>query len=241
MSRLHFHCRHVYPDGFTLECAFEMGDGVTALFGPSGSGKTTVLGLISGLLTPLAGTIHLGGLVLLDTSAGVCLPPEKRHIGMVFQDHLLFPHLSVAQNLRYGRRRRPCRLIDFDRVVQVLELGSLLDRWPHTLSGGQRQRVSLGRALLRGPELLLMDEPLTALEADLKDRILLYLERAVTEWRVPTLFVSHNQSDGRRLADQVIVLEAGHLVSGDKETWRQGDMETSEHKETRRQGDKEKD
>jgi molybdate transport system ATP-binding protein len=212
MSRLHFDCRHRYPSGFALEACFEAGDGVTALFGPSGSGKSTALGLIAGLLRPQQGTVRLGDTVLVDTRAGVCLPPERRRLGFVFQDHLLFPHLTVRQNLRYGLRRRPCRAIDFARVVQVLEIGALLDRRPEALSGGQRQRVALGRALLRGPELLLMDEPLTALDEGLKERILTYLERAVAEWRVPTLFVSHDQADVRRLADEVVVLEGGRVV-----------------------------
>jgi molybdate transport system ATP-binding protein len=137
--------------------------------------------------------------------------PERRRVGVVFQDHLLFPHLSVRKNLMFGRRVG-VRPIQFGRVVEILELGALLDRWPHTLSGGQRQRVALGRALLRGPELLLMDEPLTALDEGLKDRVLTYLERAVSEWHLPTLFVSHDQADVRRLADQVVVLEAGRVV-----------------------------
>jgi molybdate transport system ATP-binding protein len=212
MTRLLFACRHHYPSGFELDARFEAGDGTTALFGPSGSGKSTVLGLIAGLLWPRTGLIRLGDLTLVDTEAGICLPPELRRIGMVFQDHLLFPHLTIGQNLRYGLRRRPARRIDFNRVADILEIGNLLDRAPHTLSGGQRQRVALGRALLRGPELLVLDEPLTALDEGLKERILTYLERAVAEWRIPTLFVSHDQADVRRLADQVVVLQAGKVL-----------------------------
>jgi molybdate transport system ATP-binding protein len=212
MPRLAFACRHRYPSGFELDAHFETGDGTTAVFGPSGSGKSTILGLIAGILRPQAGRIHLADRLLVDTASGVFLPAEQRRIGMVFQDHLLFPHLTVAQNLRYGLRRRPVRRIEFDRVVAILEVGGLLDRLPHTLSGGQRQRVALGRALLRGPELLLMDEPLTALDEELKERILTYLERAVAEWRIPTLFVSHNQADVRRLADRVVVLKSGKVL-----------------------------
>lgn len=214
MSRLAFDCRLTYPGGFDLDVRFDAGDGVTALFGPSGSGKSTTLALIAGILQPKSGSIRLTDQVLVDVVAGICVPPEQRRIGVVFQDHLLFPHLTVGQNLRYGFRRRPVRVISFDRVVQILEIAGLLDRYPQTLSGGQRQRVSLGRALLRGPELLLMDEPLTALEEPLKDRVLTYLERAVAEWRIPTLFVSHDQSDVRRLADSVVVLELGRVVDG---------------------------
>ncbi|OAI44922.1 hypothetical protein AYO44_13380 [Planctomycetaceae bacterium SCGC AG-212-F19] len=212
MSRLQFDCRLTYPSGFQLNAKFETGDGVTALFGPSGGGKSTVLALVGGILRPDDGTIRLGERVLVDTQAGVCLRPEQRSLGIVFQDHLLFPHMTVEQNLRFGRGRSSSRVIDFNRVIDILEIGELRKRSPHTLSGGQRQRVALGRALLRGPELLLMDEPLTALDQGLKDRVLTYLERAVAEWQIPTLFVSHDQTDVRRLADQVVVLEAGKVI-----------------------------
>jgi molybdate transport system ATP-binding protein len=213
MGRLECDCRLWYPGGFTLEARFEAGDGVTALFGPSGSGKSTLLALIAGVLRPDAGRIVLSGRTLLDTGAGVFLPPEGRQIGILFQDHLLFPHLSVRDNLRFGHGRARARPMSFNRVVDVLEIGDLLDRRPATLSGGQAQRVALGRALLRGPELLLMDEPLTALDLGLKERILTYLERAVAEWHLPTLFVSHDQADVRRLAEQVVVLEAGRVIA----------------------------
>jgi molybdate transport system ATP-binding protein len=212
MARLAFDCRLGYPGGFKLQAAFEAGDGVTALFGPSGGGKSTALGLIAGVLRPDAGHIRLSGATLVDTAAGIWLPPERRRVGVVFQDHLLFPHLTVRQNLRFGQARRQARPMSFDRVVEVLELGSFVDRRPDTLSGGQRQRVALGRALLRGPELLLMDEPLTAVDQALKERILTYLERAVAEWHLPTLFVSHDQADVRRLADRVVVIESGRIV-----------------------------
>jgi len=212
MNRLRFDCRLQFPNGFELQAKFAAGDGVTALFGPSGSGKSTALALIAGILRPDTGAIHLGEHVLVDTEAGVFQPPDQRRLGIVFQDHLLFPHLTVEQNLRFGLGRNTSRVIDLNRVVDILEIGELRQRWPHTLSGGQRQRVALGRAILRGPELLLMDEPLTALDEGLKDRVLTYLERAVAEWRIPTLFVSHDQADVRRLADQVVVLEAGQVI-----------------------------
>ena len=212
MTGLCFDCRLRYPNGFVLDATFQAGAGVTALFGPSGSGKTTVLGLIAGVLRPDAGSICLGGRVLFD-AAGVCAAPERRRVGIVFQDNLLFPHLTVGQNLRFGQGRYLARAVDFGRVVKMLEIGELLDRKPGTLSGGQRQRVALGRALLRGPELLLMDEPLAALDEGLKGRILDYLGRAVAEWRIPTLFVSHDRADVRRLADRVVVMEAGRVVA----------------------------
>src|SRR5262249_3590122 len=177
-----------------------------------GSGKSTAFALIAGVQRPDGGMIRLGDRVLVDTRAGVFRPPDQRRIGVVFQDHLLFPHMTVEQNLRFGLGRAAARTIDLGRVAQVLEIGELLPRSPDSLSGGQKQRVALGRAILRGPELLLMDEPLTALDEALKDRVLTYLERAVAEWRIPTLFVSHDQTDVRRLADQVIVLEAGKVI-----------------------------
>jgi molybdate transport system ATP-binding protein len=212
MNGLHFDCRHQYSGGFLLGARFQAGDGVTGLFGASGSGKSTVFALIAGILRPQVGTIRLADRVLLDTTAGICLPPEQRRIGVVFQDHLLFPHLSVRQNLLFGKREKLDQAMDLDRVVAVLELGGLLERRPGTLSGGQRQRVALGRALLRGPELLLMDEPLTGLDEGLKERILTYLERVLAEWRLPTVFVSHDQADVRRLAEQVVVLEKGRVI-----------------------------
>jgi molybdate transport system ATP-binding protein len=213
MGQLHFDCRLRYEGGFELDARFEAGDGVTSLFGPSGGGKSSTLALIAGTLRPRDGTIRLGDRTLVDTHRGIFLPPERRRIGVAFQDHLLFPHLTVRQNLRFGHGRRFARPMDFDRVMTVLEIGSLLDRRPETLSGGQRQRVALGRALLRGPELLLMDEPLGGVDEALKDRILTYLERAVAEWHVPTLFVSHDQVDVRRLADRVVVIEGGKVVA----------------------------
>ena len=184
MSLLEFTCRLRYPSGFVLDASFTLDATVAALFGPSGSGKTTILSITAGLRRPDVGRVRLGDTVLFDAAAGVCLPPEARGVGYVFQDHLLFPHLSVRDNLLYGRRRRRpgARAIDFNRVVDVLELGGVLDRPPHTLSGGQRQRVALGRALLCGPRLLLLDEPLASLDADLKRRVLDYVEQVLREW-----------------------------------------------------------
>ncbi len=209
---LQFTARHRYDAGFQLDVEFSAPAGVTAIFGPSGGGKTTILHIIAGVLKPQRGVVRWNDLALLDTDARVCVPPEERNIGIVSQDNLLFPHLSVERNLCYGRRRRTTQAIDFDKVVQVLGLSPLLKRLPHMLSGGQRQRTALGRAILSNPSLLLMDEPLAALDEKLKDRILSYLERVVAEWHIPTLFVSHNQSDVRRLAQNVVVIENGSVV-----------------------------
>jgi molybdate transport system ATP-binding protein len=214
MTRLLFDCRLRYDSGFELSAQFEAGDGVTALCGPSGSGKTTILNLIAGALRPQAGTIQLDGHTLVDTRSRVFLPPERRGVGVVFQDALLFPHLTVKQNLLFGHQRRGARLMDVSRVAAILEIGELLDRRPDSLSGGQRQRVALGRALLRGPALLLMDEPLATLDEGLKDRVLTYLERAVAEWHIPTIFVTHDRDDVRRFAKRIVSVEGGRVLAG---------------------------
>ena len=214
MCRLKFECRHRYHSGFEMEINLDVDVHFTALFGPSGSGKTSILSMIAGLVQPQYGRISVAGQTLLDTTSRLCLPPEARDVGLVFQDSLLFPHLTVESNLRYGARwrRRKRRSMPFDRIVKVLEIGPLLGRYPHSLSGGERQRVALGRALLSGPELLLMDEPLASLDAPLKARVLAYLERVVSEWNVPTLFVTHSQAEVRRAADWAVLIEHGRLL-----------------------------
>jgi molybdate transport system ATP-binding protein len=220
VNPLSFDCRHHFRGGFQLHAAFQTAHQVTALFGPSGSGKSSVLNIIAGLVAPRSGRVSLGQQTLLDTARGINLKPEERQIGFVFQDHLLFPHLSVQGNLLYGqrRRRRGASTIELARVVEVLELGELLARYPRSLSGGERQRVALGRSLLSGPRLLLMDEPLAALDEALKDRILTYLERVVAEWHIPTIYVSHVGSEVQRLAQWVVVLDQGRVkLSGPPE------------------------
>lgn len=214
MKRLSLHCAHRFAGGFAVDARLAASSQVTALFGPSGSGKTSILYMIAGLLRPQSGSITLGEQTWLDTKRGIDLKPEERRVGFVFQDQLLFPHLSVEQNLLYGRRRRgdAARAIPPERVIEVLELRELLARYPRNLSGGEKQRVALGRSLLSGPELLLLDEPLAALDEGLKDRVLAYLERVMAEWHVPTLYVSHNASEVRRLAEHVIVVEAGRVA-----------------------------
>jgi molybdate transport system ATP-binding protein len=214
MPLLDCRCRLRYSTGFLLDCAFTTSARVTALCGPSGSGKTSVLSVIAGLRRPDEGRIALGARTLFDSTQGINLAPEARRIGYVFQEHLLFPHLDVRRNLLYGWRRRPAgaRAIDFDRVVQVLELGSLLERSPPMLSGGEKQRVALGRALLSAPALLLLDEPLAALDQPLKERILGYVDRALEEWRLPAVYVTHQLAEVTRLAEYVVIMEAGRVV-----------------------------
>ena len=215
MAELMVDVRFRYESGFAVDARFEAGAGITALFGPSGSGKTTILHLIAGILRPASGVIRCGQRTLVDTITGENLPPEQRLVGIVFQDLLLFPHMSVRRNLQFGMGRQRGRPTQFEKVVEILEIGELLERFPSTLSGGQRQRVALGRAVLRGPELLLLDEPLAALDQELKERVVTYLQRVFREWRIPTLFVSHDKAAVDRLADQILLVAGGRVAASD--------------------------
>ena len=189
--------------------------GVVALFGRSGCGKTTLVNIISGLLQPDEGRVELDGLVLTDTHERVRIAVERRRIGYVFQDARLFPHLGVLANLRYGLRRAPrdSRSIALDEVLGLLGLEPLLERRPHQLSGGERQRVALGRALLSQPRLLLLDEPLAALDAARREEVLPYLERLRDQLSIPMVFVSHQLDEVLRLATHVGLMEAGEIVA----------------------------
>lgn len=205
--------RHSFPT-FTLDAAFDAPPGVTVLFGRSGAGKTTVVQAVAGLLRPSHGRITADGTVLTDTGAGVFLPAHRRRIGYVFQDARLFPHLTVRQNLLYGRWFAPRRDgASIERVIAMLEIGPLLARRPGGLSGGERQRVALGRAILSEPRLLLMDEPLAALDEARKAEILPYLERLRDEVRLPILYVSHSVAEVARLATTVVVMDAGRVTA----------------------------
>ncbi|THF64706.1 molybdenum ABC transporter ATP-binding protein [Pseudothauera nasutitermitis] len=186
--------------------------GVTALFGRSGSGKTTLLRCVAGL-ERAPGRLVVDGAVWQDEHA--FLPTHKRPLGYVFQEASLFPHLKAAANMRYGMRRTPEaeRRVGWDEVVDLLGIGHLLDRYPDALSGGERQRVSLARALLTSPRLLLMDEPLSALDHARKQEILPYLERLHDELDIPVLYVSHSPDEVARLADHVVLMENGRAVA----------------------------
>lgn len=200
--------------GFPLEVAVEAPEGVTALFGRSGAGKTSVIKAVAGLLHPDAGRISLDGASLFDSTARVNVPPHKRQLGYVFQDARLFPHMTVRANLTYGTRfarERPGPSLE--DVATLLDISPLLDRRPDTLSGGETQRVAIGRALLARPRMLLMDEPLAALDAARKAEILPYLERLRDELRVPMLYVSHSVAEIARLATTVVVMEQGRVVT----------------------------
>ena len=200
---------------FSLDAAFETGGRLTALFGPSGSGKTSLVNLIGGLLRPDEGRIVADGRVLVDTQAQVFVPKHKRRIGYVFQDARLFPHMTVGQNLRYGRFFAPTaeRSDDMYGVVDLLGISHLLDRRPGLLSGGEKQRVAIGRAILASPRLILMDEPLASLDERRKAEIMPYLERLRDETKIPIVYVSHSVAEVARLATDIVVLDEGRVTA----------------------------
>lgn len=201
---------------FSLDARFEAPTpGVVALFGRSGCGKTTTVSIISGLLAADSAYVELDGHVLTDTAAGVCILPEQRRMGYVFQDGRLFPHMSVLRNLQYGltRTRAPGLAITQSQIVQLLGLEHLLLRKPHQLSGGERQRVCLGRALLSQPALLLLDEPLAALDTARREEVLPYLEKLRDNLSIPMVYVSHQFDEVLRLATHVVLMDAGHVIA----------------------------
>jgi molybdate transport system ATP-binding protein len=202
-------------NGFALDVAIEAPPGVTVLFGPSGSGKTTLINAVAGLLRPDRGRIVADDWVLLDTGARRCLPPHRRRIGYVFQEGRLFPHLTVRQNLLYGRwfAPRDAKPESLGRVVEMLGIGHLLTRRPGALSGGEKQRVAIGRALLACPKLILADEPLASLDEARKAEILPHFERLRDAVSVPILYVSHSSAEVARLATTVVALRAGRVVA----------------------------
>lgn len=188
--------------------------GVTAIFGHSGSGKTSLINMIAGLTKPDHGRIVLYGKVVFDSEARINLPPERRQIGYVFQEGRLFPHMTVKSNLLYGTRPalRSESRIALDEIVELLGVGHLLNRRPHHLSGGEKQRVAIGRSLLMNPDLLLMDEPLAALDDMRKLEILPFIERVRDEIATPIVYVTHSMKEIRRLANMVLVMKEGKLV-----------------------------
>jgi molybdate transport system ATP-binding protein len=200
--------------GFTLEAAWEAGDGVVALFGPSGAGKTLTLMCLAALVRPDGGRIVVNGTVVYDGARGIDVPTQQRRLGYVFQGYALFPHLSVADNVGYGlhHRSREERRRRTAEVLERLGLADLAARRPRELSGGQQQRVALGRALAVDPELLLLDEPLSALDAPLRRQLRLELMGIVREWGKATVLVTHDLAEAFQLADRVVVYEAGRVV-----------------------------
>ncbi|MDE1973118.1 MAG: molybdenum ABC transporter ATP-binding protein [Hyphomicrobiales bacterium] len=200
---------------FALAARFTASGGVTALFGPSGAGKTTIANMIAGLVTPERGSIAVDNSMLFDAATGIDVPPHRRRIGYVFQEGRLFPHLSVRKNLDYGRRMNghAYDAKKFARIVQLLDIGNLLDRRPRALSGGERQRIAVGRALLMRPRLLLLDEPLASLDSARKQEILPYLVRLRDEAQMPMIYVSHDAGELRQIATNVVRLDAGHVAA----------------------------
>jgi molybdate transport system ATP-binding protein len=196
---------------FHLVAAAAIDSSTAALFGPSGSGKTTMLDVIAGLRTPQKGAITIDGRVLFSTTERIDVRPQQRRVGYLPQDVALFPHMNVRRNLLYGRH--PGVSPDLDRVVTMLEIAPLLDRRVTDLSGGERQRVALGRALMSGPSLLLLDEPLAAVDVPLRRRIIPYLQRIRDDLAIPIVYVSHDRDEVRQLADFVLLLENGAVIA----------------------------
>jgi molybdate transport system ATP-binding protein len=218
---------------FALDAGFNSDSRVTAIFGPSGAGKTSMLNVIAGLLRPERGRVAVDGAVLLDTEAGIFLPPHRRRIGYVFQDGRLFPHLSVKGNLLYGRVfAKPMRAdASFEEVVGLLDLGALLDRGTAALSGGEKQRVAIGRALLSSPLLLLLDEPLSSLDEKRKEEVMPFLARLRDQARMPIVYVSHDLAEIERLAGTVVRMADGRVLAADRtsgvNTARRGDSSSA--------------
>jgi molybdate transport system ATP-binding protein len=200
---------------FELKVAFRAEAPIVGLFGRSGSGKTSVVNALAGISRPQRGHIVINGETLFDSTRGIDLPPDKRRLGYVFQDGLLFPHLDVESNLRYGLRRAPAsvRVIDPAHVIQLLGLESLLHRLPDKLSGGEKQRVAIGRALLAQPRLLLMDEPLASLDVPRQSEVLRYIEQLRDDLHIPIVYVSHAVGEITRLADTVVLLADGKALA----------------------------
>jgi molybdate transport system ATP-binding protein len=200
---------------FRLAAKFEVAGGATALFGPSGSGKTSIANLIAGLLKPDRGRIELDGTALFDAAARINVPPHRRRIGYVFQEGRLFPHMSVRRNLDYGRWMSGHARDEAQagRIIEMLDIGHLLDRRPGKLSGGERQRVAIGRALLVKPRLLLLDEPLASLDSGRKHDILPYLLRLRDDAKVPMLYVSHDAPEIARIATAVVRVADGQIAA----------------------------
>ena len=202
-------------ENFKLQAEFSAAPGLTAFFGRSGSGKTTLVNLIAGLATPNTGRIEVGNDVLFDADKGINLPPERRRVGYVFQEDRLFPHMTVRSNLTYGQRFRnkATRRHYFDDVMDLLDIGALIERRPAGLSGGERQRVAIGRALLSSPDILLMDEPLASLDSARKSQILPFIERLRDDVGIPIVYVSHAIDEVVRLADTMVIMDNGLTVA----------------------------
>jgi len=210
-SRLEVAIRKSLP-GFTLDVEWSAGDGVAALFGPSGAGKTLTLQCLAGLVRPDAGRIVVDGQVLFDSVAGIDVRPQRRRVGYVFQGYALFPHLTVRGNVGFGLRDRAERRRREDEVMARLGIEAFAERFPRELSGGQRQRVALGRALATDPALLLLDEPLSALDLPLRQALRDELRSVLTDWGIAAVLVTHDLTEAYRLGDRIVVYEEGRVI-----------------------------
>jgi molybdate transport system ATP-binding protein len=188
--------------------------GITVLFGKSGAGKTTLINMIAGLIRPDSGFISCGDRIFFDSGNSIALPPERRGLGYVFQEHRLFPHMSVRNNMLFGPKfcGRACDRSKFDKAVEILGIGHLLSRHPGTLSGGESQRVAIGRAVLACTSLLLMDEPMASIDRERKEDLLGYVKKIPENFGVPIIYVTHSETELSYLADRVIVMNDGRIV-----------------------------
>lgn len=198
---------------FKCSFSFSQSNEKCGIFGPSGSGKSTLMNMLSGIMAPDKGKITLNNTVLFDSERRINLPSDKRRVGVVFQHALLFPHMSVGKNLFYGSKRRKSKSteIDPDQLISVLQLGSLMNRNVTQLSGGEKQRVALGRTILANPDLILLDEPLTGLDGQLKFQIIPYLQKVFSEFTIPLLFISHSLQEMRMMTDTILVMGKGTI------------------------------
>lgn len=205
----------VNQGSFRLDAAFEAGAGITSLFGPSGAGKTTILNIIAGVQRPDIGRVVVREKTLVDTNVGIYVPAYRRRVGVVFQDGQLFPHLTVEQNINFGRWFTPPEVdqVPLSLVVDVLGIGQLLKRRPARLSGGEKQRVALARALLSSPHVLLLDEPLSGLDDARREEIMGLIERVRDEFSIPIVYVTHTRDEVKRLASRVVHLKDGCVVA----------------------------
>jgi len=200
---------------FELDVSLQLDHRVTAIFGPSGSGKSTLLGIIAGIIKPDSGRVIVNGECLFDSSKHINKPIHERRIGLVFQDGRLFPHLNVEQNLTYALDFVPAsrQQFNFEHIVQLLEIGTLLQQRPHQLSGGEKQRVALGRALLSSPRLLMLDEPLASLDDRLKNQILPFLKLIADEINIPMIYISHSKKEIMQITGNFIHIQNGKAKS----------------------------
>jgi molybdate transport system ATP-binding protein len=200
--------------GFALDVAFDVPPGVTVLFGPSGSGKSTTLSAIAGLVRPAEGRITLGDEVWLDSPKGIYVPVQRRRVAFVFQTLALFPHMTALDNVAYGMARsldRPARAARAVAMLERLRVAHLFDRKPHSFSGGEAQRVALARALATSPRVILLDEPFSALDRELRIELIADLRDTIRELDVPVLFVTHHRQEARALGDRLVLLEGGRV------------------------------